>query len=122
MPVPERASRLPLLTLGLGIAAAATGLALAASSAKAHGDAAWIQAGRYTDRNDVHCCGENDCWAAMPGDIERIVVDGQGGWLHRATGTRLMDGDKGIHPSERGVLFFCARGGELKCVFPAIAT
>lgn len=90
---------------------------LLAPRAGAHGDAAWIAAdARYVDRNGTHCCGTTDCRAAEPGEIVRI----SGGWRHQPTGTEIQDGERGVYPSERGVLFFCARGGALKCVFPAV--
>lgn len=97
-------------------------LALCGSSpAMGHGEADWISAGNYKDRNGTHCCSVGtDCLPVAYGEVVRIV----GGWKHVPTGTVLADGDPGIHENKdpRARTFRCVRGGEFKCYFPGLET
>lgn len=94
----------------------AAAVMLAATYALAHGDAAWIQAGSYVDQDNVHCCGVHDCAVAQPGELKAIP----GGWLHVPTGTTIPTDKPGVYPSIDLQLWRCVRGGQLKCVFPAV--
>ena len=79
------------------------------------GDGAWIPANpAYVAASGTHCCGLDHC-KPNRGEVSRV----NGGWIHAPTMSILADGTKGIYPSEDAVDYFCAWGGELKCVFPA---
>lgn len=105
-------TRAPII-LALALIAA---LLLLPVLALGHGAASWIQDGGYVDQHGVHCCGEHDCEIAKPGELRAIP----GGWLHVPTGTTIPTDKPGVYPSIDQELWRCVRGGELKCVFPAV--
>lgn len=90
-------------------------ICLAAALAWAHGPAKWIMDGGYKDNREWLCCNESDCGRAQPGEIRRI----SGGWEHVPTGSRLMDGDKGIHRSIDADTWRCIPDGKMNCLFIA---
>jgi hypothetical protein len=110
----------------LGIALLVS-LFMAAKPARAHGDAAWIEAGKYTNAAGQLCCGERDCGVFHDGKITTTPAG------YRIDGTfRIHNSlmrtttDVEVHelipyseatPSPDGRFWRCAWGGERKCFF-----
>lgn len=97
----------------------AAAMLLVAVDARAHGDAAWIEANpRYVDQDGVQCCGPHDCHREQAVKF-REAEDG----VHVTTGAgdevlmpRRLEGH-GLYPSIDEDWWMCIRAGVVRCLF-----
>ena len=94
-------------------------LALLAKAALGHEDYPWVRDPAFLTKSGRHCCSEQHCQPAAPGELTPIP----GGWRHNATGLEVHDDEPGIYQTrdKAGRLFRCIYGNEL-CVFEGIGT
>jgi hypothetical protein len=95
------------------------------SAAWAHGDAEWIQRGRFTGIDGSACCGPDDCETAPADAVVRI----KGGWKIVQSGQVFLDGHKGTYESINLEFWWCrfpnqpGLEGKRRCLFaPRLGT
>lgn len=77
--------------------------------ARAHGDASWINDGKYTDANGVHCCSVTDCGVISADDVAAVP----GGYSVR--GFLVPHGS--VHSSKDAQHWACTKPGGYRCLF-----
>jgi len=84
-------------------------------NARAHGDAAWIQADpTYVTAMGSHCCGPADCERVPEGEV---VETEPGRWLVRSTNQTFTQTERGVYPAIRPGFWWCRRGERVVCLF-----
>jgi hypothetical protein len=88
--------------------------------ARAHEDYPWVRNPQYVTATGAHCCSEQHCQPAAPGEMTPIPS----GWRHNPTATEIRDDKPGIYQTEdrAGRLFRCVMDGKLVCVFEGMGT
>lgn len=98
----------------------AVGPAIFVGSAHAHDDYPWVRNPNYLTASGAHCCSEQHCQPAAPGEMSQTPS----GWRHNPTGTEITADKPGIYQTEdrAGRVFRCVMGGKLVCVFEGVGT
>lgn len=88
--------------------------------ARAHEEYAWVRNPKYLTATGAHCCSEQHCQPAAPGELTPTAT----GWRHNPTGTEITADKPGIYQTEdpAGRVFRCVMGGKLVCVFEGAGT
>jgi hypothetical protein len=88
-------------------------------TALAHGDAEWIQLGRYVDEGGTHCCGPNDCHKDVWHQAKVIAENDETVTVSFDGKTVTLKRYHGWYPSKDDEVWICLRGGygRLVCAF-----
>jgi hypothetical protein len=104
--------RIPLTLLAILIPTAALG----------HGSAEWIQKGKYSNANGIHCCGPADCFNLGQAELHRI----EGGWEFEmeinGEMTKVFAKDSSVFSSQDANVWACKSvftvdTKEVRCLF-----
>ena len=114
-----QARHYPPFVLLVGLLASAITLAVIASTARAHGEAHWIETNkRYLSESGSHCCGVDDCRREQSSKF-REAPEG----VYVATGAgdevlmpRRLVG-RGLYPSIDDDWWICIHDGFVRCIF-----
>lgn len=90
------------------------------SPAWGHEDYAWVRNPKYLTASGAHCCSEQHCQPAAPGELTPTAT----GWRHNPTKTEITADKPGVYQSEdrAGRVFRCVMGDRLVCVFEGSGT
>ena len=83
-------------------------------SAFAHDEADWINKEGWRNKEEVLCCGPNDCKGYTKEEVDEV----EGGYLIRELGVRIPYGSALPSPDEK--YWICRWGGQTKCFFAPI--